>query len=254
MQAELTAEQKRAFVEQGFIKLPGAVSAELVARARRAINGYIGDKGIDPTELTKYRVQSYCPGLGGDPIITDLYNATPIRQIAESLIGSVRPVGGGQIALRFPSPDFAATPKVSGPHIDGMYSPTNGVKEGTIGNFTALVGVFLSDLPEPFAGNFAVWPGSHTLHEGYFRERGPQSLLEGMPPITLPTPEQFTGQAGDAVIAHYLLGHSIANNLSPNVRYAIFFRLTHTDHEQLKWESMTDAWVEWPGLHDVVSR
>ena len=30
--------------------------------------------------------------------------------------------------------------------------------------------------------------------------------------------------------------------------------MTHTDHEQLKWESMTDAWVEWPGLHDVVSR
>ncbi len=74
-----------------------------------------------------------------------------------------------------------------------MYSPTNGVKEGTIGNFTALVGVFLSDLPEPFAGNFTVWPGSHRLYETYFREQGPQALLKGMPKVDLPEPEQFTG-------------------------------------------------------------
>ncbi|MES2463506.1 MAG: hypothetical protein V4671_23280 [Armatimonadota bacterium] len=246
----LTQEQKQEFYDRGILKLPGVVSQELVLKARRAINAYIGQNGIDPSELNKYRSQSYCPGLGGDPVITDLYNASPLKSIAESLIGegSVKPVGGGQIALRFPSGDD--TPRDPKPHIDGMYTPTNGVKEGTIANFTALVGVFLSDLPEPFAGNFTAWPGSHRTYEAYFREKGPEALLSGLPPVELGEPEQFTGSAGDAALCHYQLGHGIASNVSSNIRYAIFFRLLHVDHEQYHWECMTDIWKEWSGLQE----
>jgi len=249
---ELTNEQKREFYDRGFLKLPGIVPQELVLRARRAINAYIGEKGIEPAELPTYRAQSYCPGLGREPFITDLYNASPIKDVAEQMIGAgqVKPVGGGQIALRFPSMD--EEPRVPRPHIDGMYTPTNGVKEGTIANFTALVGVFLSDLPEPFAGNFTVWPGTHRLYEAYFREQGPQALLKGMPPVELPEPEQFTGRAGDAALVHYALGHGIAGNVSANIRYAIFFRLMHVDHEKYHWECMTDIWKEWGGMRDVV--
>lgn len=245
---ELTSEQKREFFERGVVKLPGVVPQEKVEAARRAINAFIGQNGIDPNELTKYRAQSYCPGLGQEPVITDLYNETPIRSLAESAIGKgkIKKVGGGQIALRFPSLD--ETPRQPGPHIDGMYSPTNGVKEGTIANFTALVGVFLSDLPEPWAGNFTVWPGTHRTFETYFREQGPQSLLNGMPKVEMPAPEQFTGKAGDAALVHYQLAHGIAGNVSPNTRYAIFFRLSHVDHEQYHWECMTDIWKEWEGM------
>ena len=247
---ELTPAQKREFYERGYVKLPGVVPAEMVHNARRAINAYIGQNGMDPNELTKYRAQSYCPGLGGEPIITDLYNATPIKDCAESAIGAgkVKPVGYGQIALRFPAMD---PPREPGPHIDGMYTPTNGVKEGTIANFTALVGVFLSDLPDPYAGNFTVWPGTHRIFERYFREHGPESLLQGMPKVELPAPEQFVGQAGDAALVHYQLAHGIAGNGSPNIRYGIFFRLSHVDHERYHWECMTDIWKEWEGMWDV---
>ncbi len=235
-------------MEQGVLKLPGIVPPELVARARRAINAHIGENGIDPAQLNRYRAQSYCEGLGGTECITDLYNATPIKAVAESLIGEgkVRPVKGGQIALRFPSMD--ETPRLPRPHLDGMYSPTNGVKEGTIANFTALVGVFLSDVPEPWMGNFTYWPGTHTLYEAYFRENGPQSLLNGLPPIDLPEPVQFTGKAGDAALVHYQMGHGISGNISPNIRYAIFFRLSHVDHDKYHWECMTDIWKEWAGV------
>lgn len=248
---ELTDAQKREFAERGFLKLPGIVSMELVEQARRAINAFIGQNGIDPNELTKYRSQSYCPGLGRDPVITNLYNRSPISKIAESLIGAgrIKPVTSGQIALRFPSMD---PPREPNPHIDGMYTPTNGVKEGTIGNFTALVGVFLSDLPDPYSGNFTVWPGTHKIYEDYFREKGPQSLLDGMPKVALPQSEQFLGKAGDAALVHYQIGHGIAGNASPNIRYAIFFRLLHVDHDQYHWECMTDIWKEWEGLRDVV--
>ncbi len=249
---ELTREQKQTFFEQGYVKLPGVVSAELVGRARRAINASLGQNGMDPAQLTKFRAQTYCPELTSDPVITGLYNDTPIKSLAESAIGEnkIKPVNYGQIALRFPAMD---PPREPGPHIDGMYSPTNGVKEGTIGNFTALVGVFLSDLPEPYAGNFTVWPGTHKLYEEYFRERGAQSLLEGMPGIgdAMPSPEQFLGRAGDAALVHYQLAHGIAGNGSPNVRYAIFFRLSHVDHENYHWECMTDIWKEWQGMHEI---
>ena len=155
----------------------------------------------------------------------------------------------GQIALRFPGlQDPHGEPR---PHIDGMYSPTNGVEKGTIGSFTALLAVLLSDLPEPYAGNFTVWPGSHAQNAAFFREHGPESLLNGMPAVTMRDPVQITGRAGDAVLAHYLLAHGVAPNASPHVRYAIFFRLTHVDHERQKWESMVDPWLQWEGVKDV---
>ena len=174
---------------------------ELVEKAQRATNAYLGQNGMDPNELNKYRAQSYCLGLGNDPVILGLYNSSPLKDVVKPLIrvGKIKTVMGGQIALRSPSMN---PPREPGPHIDGMYSPTNGVKEGTIGNFTALVGVFLSDLPEPYAGNFTVWPKTHTLYEQYFREHEPQALLDGMPRVTLPEPEQSLGKAGDAALVH----------------------------------------------------
>jgi len=250
---QLTHEQKEQFRNEGYLKLPGIVPQTLVLTARRAINAYLGANGMDPNELGRYRAQSYCPGLGKEAAITDLYNASPLRTVAEGLIGDgmVKPVGSGQIALRFPSLD--ETPRKPGPHLDGMYTPTNGVKEGTIGNFTALIGVFLTDLPEPNAGNFTVWPGTHQQYEAYFREHTPQSLFQGLPPIPMPEPVQFTGSAGDAALVHYQLAHGIAANLSPNIRYAIFFRLFHVTHEENHWNCMTDIWLEWAGMRDVTT-
>ncbi len=242
---ELTQEQKRALCAQGFVKLPGVVPPETVGAALRAINHSLGNAGIPPADLPTLRARSFCPELQGQPAIADLVNKTPIRSLAESAIGAgkIRPVGGGQVALRFP---IEGEPGEPGPHLDGMYTPTNGVPQGTIQNFTALVGVFLSDLPHPYAGNFTVWPGSHHLYERYFREHGPEALLQGMPPVDLPAPEQFLCRAGDAVLAHYLLAHGIAGNASPHIRYAIFFRLNHVEHDPRR--NMVEMWSEWEGM------
>ncbi len=89
--------------------------------------------------------------------------------------------------------------------------------------------------------------------EQYFRARGPQALLEGMPEVPLAGSVQLTGEPGDAVLCHYQLGHGITGNSSPNIRYAIYFRLTHVDHDAIHWECMTDIWREWEGLRDVLS-
>ena len=111
--------------------------------------------------------------------------------------------------------------------------------------------VVLSDIPHADMGNLTVWPGSHLAYEQYFRERGPQVLLEGMPNVPLGASRQLTGNPGDAVLCHYQLGHGIGGNSSPSIRYAIYFRLTHVDHDSSHWECMTDIWREWAGMREV---
>ena len=248
---ELTDAHKHTFYDNGFVKIPGIVPPELVDAALRAINASLGAQGMHPDHLPTLRAQTYCPELTGTPPIMRLLYDTPLWPLAESAIGPGRlqPVTRGQIALRFPSMDPPAEPR---PHLDGMHTPTNGVPEGTIANFTALVGVFLSDVPHDFMGNFTVWPGTHRLYEAYFRQHGPQTLLDGMPPLELPAPEQVTAQAGDAVFCHYQLAHGIAGNSSPHIRYAVFFRLCHVDHGVVHWHCMTDIWREWAGMRDLI--
>ena len=249
---QLSTFQKREFIQNGYLRVPGVVPRVMVDDALKTINACVG-QGMDPEQMTKFRAQSYCPELQGKPVISDLLNKTPAFALAESLVGEgkIRPAGGGQVALRFPT--LQDPPPAPRPHLDGMYSPTNGVPEGTIQNFTMLVGIFLSDVTQDYSGNFAVWPGTHRTFETYFRENGPESLLNGMPKVEMPAPVQVTASAGDIALVHYQTAHAAAVNVSPNVRYAIFFRLSHIDHSDRKWEAMKDIWLEWEGLRDVLN-
>jgi phytanoyl-CoA dioxygenase PhyH len=247
----LTDDQRQALAQDGFVHLPGAVPPGLVDAALRAINAALGSEGIDPARLPTFRAQSYCPELQAARPIVDLLNASGVLAYAESAIGSgkLEAVSSGQIALRFPGLE---APRPAHPHLDGMYTPTNGVPKGTIHNFTALVGITLSHVSGPDMGNLVVWPGTHRMYEQYFRERGPQALMEGMPSVDLPPARQVTAEPGDAVLCHYQLGHGIASNVSPHIRYAVYFRLNHLNHEAIHWECMTDIWREWEGMRDVV--
>jgi hypothetical protein len=247
---ELSRAQKLEFIENGYLKVPGVAPCIMVDAALRAINHSVGE-GMDPARMTTFRAQSYCPEVQASPEIVGLLNSTPAWSLAESLVGEgkIRVPHAGQIALRFPIQ--GDPPPQLRPHLDGMYSPTNGVPEGEIRNFTMLVAVFLSEISQPYAGNFTVWPGTHRLFEGYFREHRPQSLREGMPKVGMPEPVQMLAQPGDVALCHYQVAHSAAPNVSPHVRYAIFFRLTHVDHTARKWDTMTDIWLEWDGLRNL---
>jgi ectoine hydroxylase-related dioxygenase (phytanoyl-CoA dioxygenase family) len=248
---KLTYAQKQAIYEQGYVKVPGVIPRVMANAALRAINHSLGE-GMNAEDMATLRAQSYCRELQTAPVITDLLTKTPAWSLAESVIGNIKPVHSAQIALRFPS--LQDPPSPPHPHLDGMHTPTNGVPSGQILNFTMLLGVVLSDVPAPFSGNLAVWPGTHHLYERYFREHGWESLLHGMPPIELPQPEQLTAQAGDVVLCHYQLAHGITANVSPNIRYAIYFRLYHDEHEAYGKQTMTDIWLEWPGMQNITGR
>lgn len=246
----LSPNQIADFRRDGFIHLPGAIAPDFVEAAVHAINYRIG-QGIPADQLQKWSAQSFFPDLSRSPTITDFFNASDLRPTLQNLMGqpNVAPAQSGQLALRFPrEPGAPVRPPHA--HIDGVHTPTNGVPQGTIASFSALAGVFLTDVDRQNAGNFTVWPGSHLKMQDYFRAHGTDFITqEGRtPPIDQGEPLQLQVRAGDAVLAHYQLLHGAAGNWAPRPRFAVFFRVKHPDHEAHKMECLRDLWREWPGV------
>ena len=246
----LTPSQIQDFKRDGFLHLPAAIPAELIKCAVQTINYRVG-QGVPTEKLRTWQSQSFFPELQTQSVVTDLFNASGVRENLQQLMGenNVAPAQSGQLALRFPR-EPGAPIHAPGAHIDGVHTPNNGVPKGEIYSFSALVGVFLSDVAAVDAGNFTVWPGSHIQMQDYFREHGIGVILdEGRtPPIEKGEPLQIKAKAGDAVLAHYQLLHGVAGNHAAWPRYATFFRIKHPDHAAHKMECLTDLWREWPGV------
>jgi len=252
---DLTPSQKRFFYEMGYLAVKGAVPRVTIDAALHAINHSLGEEGMNKEDLQTLRAQSYCKELRNGAVLTDMFNRTPVMSLAESLMGqgNVLPVGGVQIALRFPRPLGEDAPEPRG-HLDGLGSGLNGSAKGTYKRgFTALAVILLSDLPNAYSGNFTVWPRSHRTFEDYFKTNGHQILENGMPKVDLPeAPVMVTGQAGDVVFAHHQIVHGAGPNASPHIRYAAITRLRHRECEQNGSDAYTDIWREWEGVRAAV--
>lgn len=260
-----TKEQKKEFCERGFLNIPGAVSPFMVNRARKAIHHSLGEEGMNKDNMDRYRGRSYCPEIQGSPEITDLFNGTPLKSLAESALepDSLMPVKSGQIALRFPT--YADSPPEPSGHIDGAdYNKRHAEDKvpdiGHINPFTMFAVILLDDVPEPNSGNFTVWPGSHHILESYFREHGtdevakPGNISNIIDELDWPEPHQTTGLTGDAFLTHYQVAHGVAPNVSPNIRYAAIFRLRHRDLEQNRDIIFGNIWLGWEGMKEVIEK
>ncbi len=236
--------------DDGYLVLKGLVPVALIEAARQAINHDLGERGMPPGDLNKFRSQTYCPEITRSVALTDLFNSTPVFSVCEQLLGEgkVQRAGSAQIALRFPRAD--SEPQAPRGHIDGQGNGINGIPKGEfVRGFTLLAVVLLSDLPEPYSGNFTVWPGTHRQFETIFKEKGPAYLAEGIGAVELCSPPvQITGEPGDVVLTHHQLVHTAVANSSPNIRYAAIFRGRHIDVDKNGVEAMTDIWREWEGL------
>jgi hypothetical protein len=245
--ALLSGPQRETLQDRGYVVLPDAVPRDRYEAALRAVNASLG-RGLRPEDVARFRARSFCPELQKADVILDLFRETDASRVAASLVGAegLERVTTGQIALSFPAgAPVKARPH---PHLDGLYTPDNGVPEGSVLSFTMLAGIVLSDVTTPDAGNLIAWPGSHRVLEDHFRKRGPASLTAGMPDIDLGRPEPVLARAGDVVLCHYQLAHAAGPNTSPHVRYAVYFRLKRKGHDRQRWECLTDVWREWPGL------
>lgn len=139
-------------------------------------------------------------------------------------------------------------------------------------------GVVLQDAEEDFMGNLTVYPGSHFQLQNYFRLYGFDDLynkgVEGLPQLDFNATQaiQIHARAGDAVILNYSTAHNIAPNISPYIRYTVYFRITcstgiqqrraaHTSQlsptSSMKGpgplrhrpEAMLSVWSDWRGMH-----
>ena len=262
--ARLNAEQRKTFARDGYVVVPSVVNRTQVDAALQAINHWL-DAGYDSTERPAYHARTFAPGLVADPLIMGLLLDSPAFDLAGALVG--RPLGrptDAQIALRFPVAP-GTQPKGPWPHIDGVPSPHNGVpSDGRLHGFTLLAGVLLSDLPDPGHGNFTVWPSSHVAMARWLRQRAshpgrvddPDDFFRESAAVAYDAaePVAVTGRAGDLVLAHYLLMHSVGSHQGPGIRYAVFFRLYAEGRDQLGYDVFTDPWAEWDAMRAAPDR
>lgn len=227
---------RASFASDGFVVLRGLVPSMSV-RAVRDLVARSLEADTSHGEMGRYLSSTFCPELVRHPSILAL--AEPVRPALAALFGTDRapvPVTA-QIALRFPE-KVAGTDRRHGFHLDGYPSGENGVPRGTVFRSTVLVGVYLTPVRGPARGNFVVWPGSHRRFARFFREldavaflreHGAETLLTRIRAHDVGPEQQLEVEPGDVVIAHHLLAHGAADNLSLQTREAIYFRLLHAD-------------------------
>jgi len=234
------------FAQRGFLVLPGVVPQVVVDAAARAIDELI-DR--EPPGADARGPFNYFPEAARAPELAALLTGSPAFGLAEALAGSGTLVAPEQVQVALNIPPFPHQPGMH--HIDG-FPPEPGGRPGT---FTMLAGVLMSDQRDQDAGNLWVWPGTHLAHAEYFRGHGPDAFFAagGYPPINLPEPEQVTGEAGDLLLAHYLLGHNIGGNTSPTVRRAVYFRIKRAGHDPRWRQFLTDPWLDYDAVRDVLA-
>ena len=224
----------REFAECGYLLLRGVVPRDLIDDASRSIDDLIAQQ---PPPMGAHG--PYFPRVTNVETFLPLLLRSSAFALAESLVGVGRLTipREAQVALNIP-PHLH---RPGGPHLDGV-SITE--PDGRPGTFTLLAGVLITDQPRPDMGNLWVWPGTHLTHAALFREQGPDGLMAsgGYPDIALPEPIQILGQAGDLLLAHYLLGHNIGGNVSSVTRRAVYFRLKLADHVAHWPTSLQEAW------------
>lgn len=247
MTVRLSAPQRAQLIAEGWCRLPGIVPEARVDAVRRLVLGDLGRRGLPPERMREFVHQSFCPELRSHEEVLALALETDLWPLTRGLLGgdALPPPTRAQIALRFPIDAVGAQPT---PHLDGMPTPDNAVPAGQINTFSALLGVYLSQVPGPGHGGFTVWPGTHETYARYLATHGLDALLDGMPEVALPDPVTIVGRAGDGFLVNPLVGHAGGPNWGPRLRMAVFFRLRRRDHESERPRQMLEPWRDWPGL------
>lgn len=212
----LAAEMKNGFYQNGFFIVQDLVPLDLVLAALRHCNSLLAHQPGDGLEGS------------GDPAIVRLAMSSRVWSVVNALFGpgNVHPTGGGQLALRFPGNRASGASIIEGRswHVDG-------VEKGQHSSFTLLVGIALSAQMTDDCGNLYVFPGSHHHTPKYIREylkNGPENTSKP----SFPNAHAVRMSPGSVVFAHHKLAHAIGHNNSPHIRYQVYFRFSHKDHQR----------------------
>jgi len=237
----ISATDRRAFREQGYVVIPGVLSAGQIDRGRVLAQDLLDAEPVP---------RGYCGqlarwprfGSGGHPLL-DFYRDIGLARLASGLVHEDLPLqepGAAQLAVTVPT--YRHRP--GGPHLDGITPP---LPDGTPSTFTLLAGVWLTDQSKPDRGNLYLWPGTHLRAGAFFAEHGaglltrPDQLGPGpYPRVALGQATQATGPAGSVLFTHYLLAHNIGGHFGPPTapwRRTFYFRISAAGHKQ-RWRTI----------------
>lgn len=249
----LCESQRQSFMQNGYLQIRGAVPLPIANAALRRINHDLGIAGNLVVGGVEGAIKLAGNTSNSDAIM-NLYYLTDVRKYVEALVGidQVLPPQGAQIALRFPE---------LGPPQDhsGTEWHTDGMRQGRLHPFTLLVGIALSNVPEPLCGNLTVFPGSHLSLQRHLTANGklcgyndecykPDSVWGDGTLPDLGTPVQLLASRGDLVLAHPNLAHRGGLNYSPDIRYQVYFRIKHQRFDELQEQCTTNLWADLQGL------
>ena len=240
----------------GYATVRGAVPDAAVRRALAAVTR--------SGSSARTALGSAAPELLKARPILDLLNAPGVVRLIDELLGLPRidPVARAQIAVvhrHCGVEEPIAADKLAW-HIDGM-------NKKSLGHFSLLIGVVLTDLTRSGSGSLAVWPGSHRTIEQWFAaelacERERASSSSGSPDVVSAVlqrvverfcsepPQLYPEDAvellcspGDVVILPYHTAHTatrIANALCPAERVVVYFRVRLRDASPMSLETLAD--------------
>jgi hypothetical protein len=245
---KLSEAELREFGLRGYVIVRNVIPPAVLAAASSAIDDLIAEQPPPENHVGPHFY--WLSTLDGGPLPA-LFHDTPVHSLAESLIepGEIE-IAFDQVQVALNIPPFSHRPGAH--HLDGYLE-----NEAVPATFTMLAGILMSEQKIENSGNLWVWPGTHRTHAEYFRERGPEALVEskGYPQISLPEPCQILGGPGDLILAHHMLGHNIGGNYaSQTTRRTVYFRLRRVGHEQRWRECLRDEQLEYDPVRAALNR
>ncbi|HJD80229.1 phytanoyl-CoA dioxygenase family protein [Kitasatospora aureofaciens] len=242
----LTAAEKHAFMRDGLLVRRGAVAANQIARARDLVTGWYRES-MNPALINSYTQRTFAPELGSHPDLLALFADSPAAELAQDLLGNLRPVSTVQLQIRIPDDQLEQDQPDKAMHVDGVACPHLDPDE--LRTFSLLVGVVLSDITDPQAGALRYQPGGHLAMAEWFRTQWSLGITEQVPPdIDAHAGTPFLGRPGDLLLMHHLVPHAVGRNLGPEPRIMAYFRVEHPDHASRRLQALQDPWLDYRGL------
>ena len=248
--SHLTFEDKDVFKENGYLIKRGVLSDAQVQAARDALwDGIEADRNKTETWV-QAGPRVPCPG--SHPAIRATVQESPVFSMMEEMVGVGQLNGGGPGPhLVFPSGGDEWTGAKHG-HLDGYYTPTNGVPEGTVGYMTINVTIYVEHI-EHRGGCFTVFPGTHRMAYEYFKTHSLLSVEGGSSnqiwsDEEMPAALEFEGAPGDACFWHGQMVHTGSKNVNQNIRMALIGRFSRKNSNDIRFETPDDMWADWEGL------
>ncbi len=246
----LTSADKRSFKEKGCLIVRGVLTPAQIQAAQDALWAGIEADRDDPATWVEAGPRTPAPG--HHPAIHATVHESPLFAMMEEMVGAGQlNLGSAGPALVYPSKDKTWSLPTRG-HLDGYYTPTNGVPEGTVGYMTINVTIYVEDISSQ-GGCFTYWPGSHHVAYEYFKTHSLLSVQGGVSSDVFsagafPQGREFVGKAGDAIFWHGQLFHTGSKNVNRSIRMALIGRFSRKDTNDIRFETCDDQWAHWEGI------